>query len=64
MVLPLRRCGYNMASLARDQIQYVDVNGDRKADAIYFDVLRSREVWVSVSNGSGFTGAVPWPHAP
>jgi hypothetical protein len=27
------------------QIRYVDVNGDGKADAIYFDVLRSREVW-------------------
>jgi hypothetical protein len=46
-----------------DQIQYVDVNGDGKADAIYFDVLRSREVWVSVSDGSGFTEALPWPHA-
>lgn len=46
-----------------DQIQYVDVNGDGKADAIYFDVLRSREVWVSLSNGSGFIEPVPWPHA-
>jgi hypothetical protein len=45
-----------------DQTQYVDVNGDGKADAIYFDVVRSRKVWVSISNGSGFTEAVPWPH--
>jgi hypothetical protein len=43
-----------------DQIQYVDVNGDGKADALYFDILRSRSVWVSISTGSGFTAPFPW----
>ena len=43
-----------------DQIQYADVNGDGKADALYFDTLRSRGVWVSLSTGSGFTGGELW----
>jgi hypothetical protein len=45
---------------APDQIQYADVNGDGKADALYFDVLRSRGVWVSLSTGTGFTAAQLW----
>ena len=43
-----------------DQIQYADVNGDGKADALYFDTLRSRGVWVSLSEGSGFRPAEMW----
>ena len=43
-----------------DQIQYVDVNGDGKADALYLDKLRSRSVWVSISTGSGFTAPFQW----
>ena len=43
-----------------DQIQYADVNGDGKYDALYFDTLRSRAVWVSVSTGSGFKPAEMW----
>ena len=43
------------------QIQYVDVNGDGKADALYLDKLRSRRVWVSLSTGSGFTAPFQWP---
>ena len=43
-----------------DQIQYADVNGDGKDDALYFDTLRSRGVWVSLSTGTGFTPAQMW----
>jgi hypothetical protein len=43
-----------------DQIQYVDVNGDGKADALYFDTLRSRSVWVSISTGGGFAAPFQW----
>jgi 6-phosphogluconolactonase (cycloisomerase 2 family) len=43
-----------------DQIQYVDVNGDGKADALYLDKLRSRSVWVSLSTGIGFTVPFQW----
>jgi hypothetical protein len=43
-----------------DQIQYADVNGDGKADALYFDTSRSRGVWVSLSTGSGFTAPEMW----
>jgi hypothetical protein len=43
-----------------DQIQYGDVNGDGKADALYFDTLRSRGVWVSLSEGTGFKPAEMW----
>ncbi|MPZ78109.1 MAG: matrixin family metalloprotease [Deltaproteobacteria bacterium] len=43
-----------------DQIQYVDVNGDGKADALYFDTMRSNGVWVSLSTGSGFTAPENW----
>jgi hypothetical protein len=43
-----------------DQIQYVDVNGDRKVDALYFDTFRSNGVWVSLSTGSGFTAPQMW----
>jgi hypothetical protein len=43
-----------------DQIQYADVNGDGKADALYFDTLRSRGVWVSLSTGTGFTSGQKW----
>ncbi len=44
-----------------NQIQYVDVNGDGKADALYFDTLRSGDVWVSFSTGSSFTVPSPLP---
>jgi len=43
-----------------DQIQYVDVNGDGRADALYFDALRTRSVWVSISTGSGFSAPFQW----
>jgi hypothetical protein len=43
-----------------NQIQYADVNGDGKADALYFDTLRSGGVWVSLSSGSGFTAPQMW----
>jgi hypothetical protein len=43
-----------------DQIQYADVNGDGRADALYFDTLRSRGVWVSLSEGNGFRPAEMW----
>jgi hypothetical protein len=45
---------------APNQISYVDVNGDRRADALYFDVSRSGSVWVSLSTGTTFTSAAPW----
>jgi hypothetical protein len=41
-----------------DQIQYADVNGDGKADALYFDT--SGGVWVSLSTGSGFRPPKMW----
>lgn len=44
-----------------NQIQYADVNGDGKADALYFDTLRSGDVWVSFSSGSSFTAPFPVP---
>jgi 6-phosphogluconolactonase (cycloisomerase 2 family) len=44
-----------------NQIQYADVNGDGKADALYFDTLRSGDVWVSFSSGSSFTAPSPVP---
>jgi hypothetical protein len=51
-----------------DQIQYADVNGDGKADALYFDTLRSGAVWVSLSSGAGFALPEMWaqyaPSAP
>lgn len=48
-----------------DQMQYADVDGDGKADALYFDTLRSRGVWVSLSTGSGFTAPQMWlQHGP
>jgi hypothetical protein len=43
-----------------DQIQYADVDGDGKADALYFDTLRSRGVWVSLSSGNNFASAEMW----
>lgn len=43
-----------------DQIQYADVNGDGKDDALYFDTFRSRGVWVSLSTGTGFIPAQMW----
>lgn len=45
-----------------DQIQYADVNGDGKADALYFDTFRSGGVWVSLSTGSGFAAPGMWAH--
>ena len=41
-------------------MQYADVNGDGHVDALYFDTLRSRQVRVSLSTGSGFTPLQPW----
>src|SRR5439155_176102 len=47
------------------QMQYVDVNGDGRADAVYFDTLRSNGVWVSLSTGTGFTTPALWlQHGP
>src|SRR5688572_943619 len=43
-----------------DQIQYADVNGDGRADAVYFDTLRSRGVWVSRSTGTSFSAGELW----
>ena len=43
-----------------DQMQYADVNGDGKADALYFDTWRSSAVWVSISSGTGFSNPVLW----
>ena len=46
-------------------IQYADVNGDNNADAIYFDTIRSKGVWVGLSNGvNGFnaSGSGEWGH--
>ena len=45
---------------APDQMQYADVNGDGKADAVYFDTFRSDGVWVALSSGSGFLPPAPW----
>jgi hypothetical protein len=48
-----------------DQIQYADVDGDGKADALYFDTFRSNAVWVSLSTGTGFTAPQLWlQHGP
>ena len=48
-----------------DQIQYADVDGDGKADALYFDSLRSNGIWVSLSTGSAFTAPEMWlQHGP
>jgi hypothetical protein len=50
---------------APEQLQYVDVNGDGKVDAVYFDTFRSNGVWVSLSIGTGFSGAQLWlQHGP
>jgi FG-GAP-like repeat len=46
-----------------DQVRYADVNGDGKADALYFDTLRSKSVWVSLSTGSSFSQAFLWQSA-
>jgi len=43
-----------------EQLRYADVNGDRKADALYFDAGKSDGVWVSLSGTNGFTKAVQW----
>lgn len=32
-----------------DMMRYEDVNGDGRAEALYFDTLRSRQVWVQLS---------------
>ena len=45
---------------APDQIQYVDVNGDGRADALYFDSSRSKSVWLSVSTGTTFSNGLLW----
>ena len=42
------------------QMQFADVNGDGRADAIYFDTLRSNGLWVALSTGSGFTSPAQW----
>jgi hypothetical protein len=48
-----------------DQIQYADVDGDGKADALYFDTFRSNGIWVSLSTGTSFLGAQLWlQHGP
>ena len=43
-----------------DQIKYIDVNGDGKADASYFDISRSKSVWVSLSTGAAFGNGLLW----
>ena len=43
-----------------NQIQYADVNGDGRADALYFDTSRSKSVWVSLSNGAAFGNGLLW----
>jgi hypothetical protein len=43
-----------------DQIKYIDVNGDGKADASYFDISRSKSVWLSLSNGAAFGNGLLW----
>ena len=45
---------------APDQIQYVDVNGDGRADALYFDSSRSKSIWLSVSTGTTFSNGLLW----
>lgn len=42
------------------QMQYADVDGDGKADSLYFDTYRSNQVWVGVSTGAGFASPSPW----
>ncbi|MEK7207661.1 MAG: FG-GAP-like repeat-containing protein [Pseudomonadota bacterium] len=42
------------------QMQYADVNGDGKMDALYFDTSRSNQVWVGSSTGTAFAAASPW----
>ncbi len=37
-----------------NMLKLADVNGDGKADAIYFDTQRSRGVWVGISDGYSF----------
>jgi hypothetical protein len=32
-----------------DMLQYADVNGDGRVDALYFDTLRTEQVWVQLS---------------
>jgi Ca2+-binding RTX toxin-like protein len=39
-----------------EMIQYADVNGDGRKDAIYTDISRSRGVWVGINNGQSFRG--------
>ena len=36
------------------------MNGDGRDDALYYDVLRSRGIWVSLSTAIGFTPAQMW----
>jgi hypothetical protein len=43
-----------------EQIQYADVNGDQKMDALYFDAGRTNEIRVSLSTGERFTEPRTW----
>ncbi len=42
------------------QMQYADVNGDGKADSLYFDTSRTNQVWVGTSGGTAFAAPSPW----
>ena len=43
-----------------EQLQYADVNGDGRADAIYWDMSGKKEITASLSTGTGFTALQPW----
>ncbi|HXG51580.1 MAG TPA: matrixin family metalloprotease [candidate division Zixibacteria bacterium] len=47
-------------NVAAGQIQYADVDGDGRADGLYFDTFRSKSVWLSLSTGAVFEDAVLW----
>lgn len=42
------------------EVWYLDVNGDKRLDAVYFDRFRSQGLLVSFSTGHSFTASVPY----